>query len=60
MNECIQNVLTEVYTQVASEGINKTINRHNLKEIYNRCTNTKVEDRKENEKEVNVQNSQFV
>ena len=60
MNECIQNVLTEVYTQVASEGINKTINRHNLKEIYNRYTNTKVEYRKENETGVNVQNSQFV
>lgn len=60
MNECIQNVLTEVYTQVASEGINKIINRHNLKEIYNRCTNTKVQEDEENETGVNVKNSQFV
>ena len=51
MNECIQNVLTEVYTQVASEGINKIINRHNLKEIYNRCTNTKVQEDEEKLKE---------
>lgn len=60
MNECIQNVLTEVYTQVASEGIDKAINRHNLKEIYNRCTNTKVQEDEENDTGVNVQNSQFV
>ena len=60
MNECIQNVLTEVYTQVASEGINKIINRYNLKEIYNRCTNTKVQEDEENDTGVNVKSSQFV
>ena len=60
MNDKIQNILTEVYTQVASEGINKTLNRHNLKKLYDKYINNKVEETKENENGVNVQNSQFV
>ena len=38
MNEAIKNILTEVYTQVSQNGINKTLNTKNLKKIYLKYT----------------------
>ncbi len=38
MHESIQNVLTEVYTQVSEYGLNKTLNKKNLKNIYEKYT----------------------
>ncbi len=39
INEKIQNVLEEVYKQVADKGINKVISKKNLKSIYDRYVN---------------------
>jgi len=36
INDKIQKVLEEVYTQVSNNGINKTITKKNLKKIYNK------------------------
>lgn len=36
LNEKIRNLLEEVFVQVSEQGINKTINKKNLKEIYNK------------------------
>ena len=36
INEQIKKVLEETYKQVATNGINKTINKKNLKKIYNK------------------------
>lgn len=35
-NEKIKDFVTEVYTQIAEKGIDKTINKTNLKELYHR------------------------
>lgn len=40
LNEKIQNVLTETYEMIEKEGINNTISKKNLKEIYDRNVNT--------------------
>lgn len=40
LNEKIQNVLTETYEMIEKEGINNTISKRNLKEIYDRNVNT--------------------
>lgn len=37
MDERIKKVLDTVYTQLANDGIDKTITRNNLKEIYDSC-----------------------
>ena len=44
LNERIQDFLTEVFVQVRDNGINKTLTKKNIKEIYNRnCVETKKE-----------------
>ena len=40
MNESIKNILTEVYTQVSLNGVNKTLKKKNLKSIYLKFTQT--------------------
>ena len=40
MNENIKKILTEVYTQVSQNGINKTLNWKNLRSIYLKFTQT--------------------
>ena len=39
LNKKIENVITETYEMIEKEGINKTITKKNLKEIYNRNVN---------------------
>ncbi len=39
INKKIQNVLEEVYSQVADKGINKVISKKNLKSIYDKYVN---------------------
>lgn len=38
-NDKIKDLLTEVYTQISKNGINKTITRTNMKELYNKYCN---------------------
>lgn len=37
INENIKKVFDEVFEQVSKNGINKTLNKKNLKRIYNKC-----------------------
>lgn len=44
LNPKINNVLTETFFQVSKNGIKKTINKKNLREIYNRYVYNEVDD----------------
>ena len=44
LNKKINNVLTETFFQVSKNGIKNTINKKNLKEIYNRYVYNEVDD----------------
>ena len=41
INDKIKNVLREVYKQVEENGLNKTLNKKNLKKIYDKYVNEK-------------------
>lgn len=44
LNPKINNVLTETFFQLSKNGIKKTINKKNLREIYNRYVYNELED----------------
>lgn len=48
LNEKLKQFVTEVFTEVAENGIRETMTKENLKQSYNRCVNSKGEKKLDN------------